>query len=107
MNHYYFQKSYLDMLILKLLQERDMYGYEIMEELQRRSNDLCDMKAGTLYPILSALTNEGLIQPYEKTTENDRIRKYYKITDAGIQSLVEKKSNWLEYCTMINRLIAD
>ena len=44
MNNSFFQKSYLDMIILKLLYERDMYGYEIMEELQRRSDDLCIIK---------------------------------------------------------------
>ncbi len=73
MNNSFFQKSYLDMIILKLLYERDMYGYEIMEELQRRSDDLCDMKAGTLYPILSALTSQGLIQPYETSYEKSTI----------------------------------
>ena len=44
-----------EMLILKLLQEQDMYGYQMIEELSRRSNKTFELKAGTLYPLLHLL----------------------------------------------------
>lgn len=100
-----FQASYFDMIILKLLNERDMYGYEIIEEIFSRSENVCDIKAGTLYPILASLTEQGFIEPYEKPTEQKRIRKYYKITPAGRQALDNKSENWRNYCRLINCLM--
>lgn len=100
-----FQISYFDMIILKLLEERDMYGYEIIEEISARSENVYDIKAGTLYPILASLTEQGFIEPYEKHTEQKRIRKYYRITPEGIQALSGKKENWQEYCRLINVLL--
>ncbi|MCM1063296.1 MAG: PadR family transcriptional regulator [Eubacterium sp.] len=100
-----FQASYFDMIVLKLLRERDMYGYEIIEEISSRSENICDIKAGTLYPILASLTEQGWIEPYEKPTEQKRIRKYYKITLSGIHALEDKKENWQNYCQLINGLI--
>ncbi|MCM1542822.1 MAG: PadR family transcriptional regulator [Blautia sp.] len=101
-----FQASYFDMVILKLLNERDMYGYEIIEEISSRSGSVCDIKAGTLYPILASLTEQGYIEPYEKPTEQKRIRKYYKITPSGVHALNGKKENWRNYCRLIDGLIS-
>ena len=50
------------MLLLRLLQESDMYGYQMIDELAKRSNDTFLLKAGTLYPILHALEQEGKIE---------------------------------------------
>ena len=100
-----FQASYFDMIVLKLLSEHDMYGYEIIEEISSRSENVCDIKAGTLYPILASLTEQGFIEPYERPTKQKRIRKYYKITPKGIHALDNKKENWKEYCRLINCLV--
>lgn len=97
-----FQSSYFDMIILKLLSERDMYGYEIIEEISSRSQNACDIKAGTLYPILASLTEQGCIEPYEKTTGKKRIRKYYKLTPEGMKALSDKKESWNECYRLVN-----
>lgn len=102
MDKRFFQISYFDMIILKLLSERDMYGYEIIEEISSRSQNTWCIKAGTLYPILASLTEQGYIEPYEKPTEQKRIRKYYRITTEGINALNSKRENWKEYCGLIN-----
>jgi Fe2+ or Zn2+ uptake regulation protein len=57
------------MLILKLLESRDMYGYQIIEELNRRSNNIFELKAGTLYPLLHSLRQKELLTSYEKTVD--------------------------------------
>ena len=62
-------------LILKLLEEKDMYGYEMIETLAARSDDTFRLKAGTLYPILHGLEKEGFVTSYEKAAEG-RTRKY-------------------------------
>jgi len=53
-------------LVLKLLEERDMYGYQMIETLAQRSDDTFNLKAGTLYPILHNLRNNGYVESYEK-----------------------------------------
>ena len=100
-----FQISYFDLIILKLLKERDMYGYEILEQISLRSENVYDIKAGTLYPILASLTEQGFVEPYEKHTEQKRVRKYYRITSEGIQAFNGKKENWKAYCRLINGLL--
>ena len=58
------------MLLLKLIENEDMYGYQMIEELARRSDDTFTLKAGTLYPMLHDLEKAGLITAYEKTADN-------------------------------------
>ena len=52
------------MLLLRLLEERDRYGYQMIEELRRRSDHTFDLKAGTLYPLLHGLEEKGWITSY-------------------------------------------
>lgn len=75
------------MIILKLLNERNIYGYEIIEEIDSRSGNVCDIKAGTVYPVLAQLTEQGFVEPCERPAEQKRIRKYYRITLEGIHAL--------------------
>lgn len=51
----------MTMLLLKLLEEKDMYGYEMIETLRERSNNVFELKAGTLYPLLHSLEEKGLL----------------------------------------------
>ena len=54
------------MLVLKLLEENDMYGYEMIEKLRERSENVFELKAGTLYPLLHGLEEKGCLKSYEK-----------------------------------------
>ena len=56
----------MTMLILKLLSEKDMYGYEMIDTLRQRSEKVFELKAGTLYPLLHGLEEKGLLRVYEK-----------------------------------------
>ena len=55
-----------DMLILKLLEKQDMYGYQMIEELAKQSDHTFELKAGTLYPLLHGLEGKGLLKVYEQ-----------------------------------------
>ena len=70
------------MLILKLLEEKDMYGYEMIETLREKSENVFELKAGTLYPLLHGLEEKGFVESYEKEAVG-KIRKYYHITRSG------------------------
>ena len=85
------------MLILSLLEGGDMYGYQMIEELARRSNDLFQMKEGTLYPILHALEKDRYLSAYQQEAPTGRVRKYYKLTRKGKKLLDEKRAEWAAF----------
>ena len=84
------------MLLLKLLEEKDMYGYEMIEVLRERSQNVFELKAGTLYPLLHNLEEKGLLTVYEREAGN-KVRKYYSITKNGKKTLDEKTGEWELY----------
>ncbi len=93
------------MLILRLLQEQDMYGYRMIEELSRRSDETFSLKAGTLYPLLHDLWRQGLVVSYEKTAETGRVRKFYSLTKKGRATLAEKTQEWEAFSGAVNKVL--
>lgn len=93
------------MLILELLEDKDMYGYLMIEELAKRSNNIFSLKAGTLYPLLHGLENNGMLRSYEQSVDGARIRKYYSITKKGKSLLKEEKEEWKTYVSTINKVL--
>ena len=85
------------MLVLTLLESGDMYGYQMIEELARRSNDVFQMQEGTLYPILHGLEKDKYLSSYQQQAPTGRMRKYYKLTKKGRQLLAEKQAEWARF----------
>lgn len=92
-------------LVLKLLDGRDMYGYQIIEELACRSNNVFQMKAGTLYPLLHGLEKKGLLESYEEHADSARVRKYYRLTQKEKKFLQEKTDEWKEYSSAVSKIL--
>ena len=92
------------MLILRLLEEKDMYGYEMIETLQEKSKNVFQLKAGTLYPLLHSLEDKGQVSSYEDFV-NGKTRKYYSITKTGRKFLDEKKEEWQEYSSAVANVL--
>lgn len=86
----------MTMLILKLLQKKDMYGYEMTETLKSSSNNMFELKAGTLYPLLHTLVKQQCLNCYEKEV-NGKLRKYYSLTLQGKKLLQDNTSTWKKY----------
>ncbi|MGN1167005.1 MAG: PadR family transcriptional regulator [Lachnospiraceae bacterium] len=84
------------MLILKLLEDKDMYGYEMIDTLRNKSQNVFELKAGTLYPLLHSMEEKGFLEAYEKEAVG-KIRKYYHLTKEGKKQLKVKKEEWKEY----------
>ena len=93
------------MLLLKLLEEKDMYGYEMIDTLRKKSNNVFELKAGTLYPLLHGLEEKGLLKSYEREYAG-KTRKYYSITKEGRGLLEKKKSEWNEYRIAVSSVLA-
>lgn len=92
------------MLILRLLEEKDMYGYEMIENLQKKSQNVFNLKAGTLYPLLHSMENKGYLKSYEQEA-NGKVRKYYSLTNEGKGYLKEKKEEWQEYTQAVTNVL--
>ena len=71
------------LLVLKLLEDGDKYGYQMTSELRQRSEDVFHLKAGTLYPLLHSLEEKGLVTAYEREAAAGKPRRYYHLTKAG------------------------
>ncbi|MBQ4342779.1 MAG: PadR family transcriptional regulator [Erysipelotrichaceae bacterium] len=93
------------MLILNLLNEKSCYGYELIKMLKQRSNNVFELKEGTLYPILHKLENDSLIRSFNQEVSG-RTRKYYAITDKGKKVLVKEKEEWLQFSGAVNQVLA-
>jgi len=95
-------KGSIDLLLLSLIEQRDLYGYEMMRILKRLSDDTYDMSEGTLYAALKRMERRGWIQSYWKETEIGR-RKYYNITEDGKKELIRKRANWDWMNTLVRK----
>lgn len=98
-------KGSTSILILSLLSEEDMYGYLLVQRLKERSENVFELKEGTLYPMLHGLENERAIESYWLDADNGKRRKYYRITKSGTELLTEKKREWKAYSSAVNRVI--
>lgn len=92
------------MLLLKLLSKQDMYGYEMIETLRLHSQNVFQLKAGTLYPLLHNLENKGLLTAYEREVAG-KTRKYYNITTKGRTVLDQKEEEWKTYSQAVANVL--
>jgi len=79
--------------VLSLLKQGEMYGYEIVEALSRRTDGILAMGQSTLYPMLYNLENQKLVASREDRT-GPRPRRYYRLTKKGEQRLVRDREQW-------------
>lgn len=104
-------KNYLKgetpLLVLSLLSQEDKYGYQIIAELDKRSEHVFQLKEGTLYPILHALENDGAVQAYEQQTESGRMRRYYRITGKGRRRLAAEAREWRQYSRQMEKVLVE
>ena len=79
---------------LKLLTEREMYGYEILNEVNSRTNNVLEWKEATLYPWLHRLEQDGLVKSEWREGVGARRRKYYALTRRGVKALEGQVEEW-------------
>lgn len=94
-----------DSLLLCLLCEKPMYGYQIIKELKNRSQGYFNFKEGTLYPALHRLDTLGLIEGKWQMLPSGQQRKYYHITQKGRAGMLQKRDQWYEFIMAMNLII--
>jgi PadR family transcriptional regulator PadR len=82
-------------MILALLARGESYGYAIIQEIGRRSQEKIQWTEGMLYPVLHRLEENRWIKARWVEGENGRKRKYYSLTKAGQKELSEQHQNWM------------
>lgn len=92
------------MLILKLVSEKDMYGYEMIDTLSKRSSNVFELKVGTLYPLLHSMVQSGYLESYNQEA-NGKLRKYYRITPNGKKFLKKMIEEWNVYVDAVSSMI--
>ena len=97
-------KGSTNMLILSLLEKENMYGYQMIKEISKESNNVFELQEGTLYPILHGLEEKGFITSYWDETGTKK-RKYYSITKKGKKQLKERKEEWKIFSNGINQVL--
>ena len=102
-------RGHINTIILRTLDERDKYGYEIMNEIEEKSHGQYTLKQPTLYSALKRLETQGYIKAYWKTDEvsSGGRRKYFTLTELGREYSEKNQSEWEYSRTVIDSLISD
>ena len=93
------------LLVLSLLKGQDLYGYQMITELERRSDHTFEMKEGTLYPVLHSLERDGLVEAYQQEAPTGRVRKYYHLPRRGASFLRSEAEAWNSYSSAVNAVL--
>lgn len=93
-----FKKGVLELIVLESVHQKDMYGYELVEEVSQ----VIDVNEGTIYPLLKRLTNEHYFETYLRESSEGPPRKYYHLTAAGILYRDQLAAEWEEFQTRVN-----
>ena len=98
-------KGSTDSLLLSLLKQEPMYGYQLIKEIEKRSRGYFRFKEGTIYPALYRLEEQGLIEGRWKRSSKRQERKYYHITERGERLLEAKMAEWTSFSTAVNSVL--
>ena len=98
-------KGSTEHLILSLIGQEGTYGYELIKEMNRRSEGYFQFKEGTLYPALKRLEKEGLISGKWERLPSGQERRYYYLTQAGQRALDEKRAEWRSFSAAVNLVV--
>ena len=98
-------KGSTETLLLSLLAEEAMYGYQIAREMERRSNGYFAFKEGTLYPALHRLERVGLLQGSWQENAANQLRRYYAITREGRDALAALQAEWRRFSRAVNLVV--
>lgn len=99
-------KGSTDPILLHLISQKPMYGYQIIKDLERMSRGYFQFKEGTLYPALHRLEKAGLIIGKWEKLSNGQVRRYYNITEKGLQVLNERLETWRGFAAAVNLIVA-
>ena len=102
------KKGIFEILVLQLLSQERMYGYQMIMYMKEKSHGMFEMKEGTLYPILYRLEDDELVESQWTPPQNKELsRKYYCLTDKGKEQLKALKQLWKNFSMVVNEILEE
>lgn len=98
-------KGSIRKLILSILSEGELYGYQISKEISRQSEDFLQFGEGSLYPALHALELDGFVKSKWVAQDKGPDRKYYHLTAKGQKELAREKEEWNAFSKAMNKVL--
>ena len=98
-----FKKGVLELCVLVLTSQKDRYGYELVEEISKKF----EISEGTIYPLVRRLTKDGLFSTYLMESTEGPPRKYYKITEKGIEMKEILVDEWKQFTKGVNEMLEE
>jgi PadR family transcriptional regulator PadR len=99
-----FMSGVPELLVLRLLQDREMYGYEIVATIAGTTGQAVTPKEGVIYPLLHDLEKDGLLRAQTRPASG-RTRVYYTLTSRGVRRLFELTDNWTRLQNAVSRVL--
>jgi PadR family transcriptional regulator, regulatory protein PadR len=97
------KKGILELCVLAVLDKKDCYGYELVNEISKN----IEISEGTIYPILRRLNQEGYFSTYLQESQEGPPRKYYKLTDLGKSTKEDLFKEWTELVKGVNNILIE
>jgi len=98
-----FKKGVLELIVLLSVNKKDMYGYELVNEVSK----VIDVNEGTIYPLLKRLTNEHYFETYLEESKEGPPRKYYRLTKSGREQKQLLLKEWNTFHEQVNAFIKE
>jgi PadR family transcriptional regulator, regulatory protein PadR len=100
-------KGATTLLIMSLLDEQPMHGYELCRTIKTRSRGIFAFSEGTIYPLLYGMEEKGLVRGVWESAESARRRKVYNLTATGRKALQERRTQWARFQEGLNLALGD
>ncbi len=98
-----FKKGVLELCVLSMLFKKDCYGYELVNKISKN----IAISEGTIYPLLKRLKDEGFFTTYLEESQEGPPRKYYKLTDQGVETKLKLEKEWHSFVKGVNKIIEE
>ncbi|MFC4355435.1 PadR family transcriptional regulator [Chryseomicrobium palamuruense] len=96
-----FKKGVLNLCVLALVEQKDRYGYELVQTISKQ----IELSEGAVYPLLRKLTAEGYFETYLMDSVGGPPRKYYRMTEQGTVYCLEQKEEWETFVKAVQHLL--
>lgn len=97
------KKGVLELCVLSMLSEKERYGYELVSDISEN----IAISDGTIYPILRRLNNEGYLESYLQESTEGPPRKYYRLTQLGVNTKDKLLSEWVSFVKGVNNIVKE
>ena len=95
-----------ELLVLRLLRDREMYGYELVQAIRETTGDQIVLAEGVIYPVLHMLERDGALSARRQSV-GGRSRVYYKVTPAGAERFARLAAAWQSLSATIGAVLAE